>query len=67
MIIPTPNIIAPCAGVGSPFMVAGAPVNGVSGSAAGSAPTGAQLINTVAGTLFLNTGTQVSPTWSAQA
>lgn len=65
-IIATPNVIAPAAGVDSPFRVAGAPVDGVSGSAAGKASTGALLVNTVAGTLFQNTGTISSPTWVAR-
>lgn len=65
-IIETSNIIAPCFGVDTPFRFAGAPVSGTSGTGAGQAPIGAQLINTLTGALFLNTGTVLSPTWTAQ-
>jgi len=66
-VIPTSNVIAGVAGVGSPIRIAGAPVDGTSGTGAGKAPTGAQCINTTAGTLFVNSGSQSSPLWAAQA
>jgi hypothetical protein len=52
-----------CIGDGA-FLIAGAPSNGTSGTYAGIAPKGALLVDTTNGTLYQNTGTQASPTWT---
>lgn len=43
---------------------AGAPSDGTSGTGAGLCDTGSLLINTDDGTIYLNTGTKDSPTWT---
>lgn len=43
---------------------AGAPVNGGSGTFAGTATVGALLVDTTNAILYINTGTQASPTWT---
>lgn len=50
------------AGLGAPLTNAGAPVSGT--TYAGVAAVGAQLIDTTNGKLYINTGTQASPTWT---
>ncbi len=49
-------------GLGTPLMNAGAPVNGT--TFAGIAAVGARLVDTTNGKLYINTGTQASPTWT---
>jgi hypothetical protein len=44
---------------------AGAPTNGTSGSGAGYAGIGSLYINKTSGTMYQNTGTLASPTWTA--
>lgn len=46
-----------------PFSNAGAPVDGTSGTKAGTADKGALLIDTTNANLFVNAGTLSSPTW----
>jgi hypothetical protein len=50
------------AGLGAPLQNAGAPVNGT--TFAGIAAVGALLIDTTNAKLYINTGTQASPTWT---
>ena len=50
-------------GTYGPLRTSGAPVNGVSGSHVGAA-TGATLVRTDTGVLYVNTGTAASPTWT---
>lgn len=45
---------------------AGDPTDGASGTGAGWAGVGSLYVNTTAGTLFQNTGTKASPTWSTR-
>jgi hypothetical protein len=47
-----------------PISNAGAPTSGTSGTGAGSAPKGSLLNDTTNGVLYMNTGTQASPTWT---
>ena len=47
-----------------PSTNAGAPVNGAGGTLAGMAGKGALLVDTTNARLFINTGTQASPTWT---
>lgn len=47
------------------FKVAGAPVNGTSGTFAGVAAKGTLLSDTTNALLYINTGTLASPTWTA--
>ena len=47
-----------------PFVNAGAPTNGTSGTLAGFAAKGALLIDTTNAFLYINTNTQASPTWT---
>ena len=46
------------------FRFTGAPVDGASGTRAGSAGLGSLLIRTDTGVLYINTGTLASPTWT---
>jgi len=45
----------------------GVPVNGISGTGAGSFDTGTMIINTANGDLYANTGTKASPVWALVA
>lgn len=45
---------------------AGVPANGTSGTGAGWAGIGTLYINRTAGTLYQNTGTKASPTWTSR-
>jgi hypothetical protein len=47
-----------------PYLNAGAPTNGTSGTHAGAAVPGALLSDTTNGKLYVNTNTQASPTWT---
>jgi hypothetical protein len=47
------------------FVNAGAPTNWTSGTLAGIATVGSQVIDTTNGVTYLNTGTAASPTWQA--
>jgi len=47
--------------------VSGVPTNGTSGTLAGVAAAGGICQNTATGTLYHNTGTISSPTWTAYA
>lgn len=55
----TPNV--PSIGI---MYVAGAPVNGTSGTYAGVARKGSLLVDTTNAVLYINTNTQASPTWT---
>lgn len=46
------------------YNVAGAPVDGTSGTFAGVAAKGAILTDTTNGIAYINTGTQASPVWT---
>lgn len=48
------------------FAAAGVPTDGTTGTGAGWAGTGSLYVNTTAGTLYQNTGTKASPTWTAR-
>ena len=48
------------------FAGAGNPTNGTSGTGAGWAGIGSLYVNATSGTLFQNTGTKASPTWSTR-
>ena len=50
-------------GLGTPLLFAGTPVDGTSGTEAGVAAVGAELIDTTTGTRYKNANTQASPTW----
>ncbi len=54
--------LLPGSGLDAPLLNAGAPVNGT--THAGVAAVGALLIDTTNARLFINTGTQASPTWT---
>jgi hypothetical protein len=63
-ITPRSNVIA-----GAEYRVhqiAGAPVNGTSGTLAGTAIIGALLIDITGALLYQNVGTKASPTWQAR-
>jgi hypothetical protein len=47
-----------------PYLNAGAPTNGTSGTLFGTAAVGALLVNTLTGKLYVNSGTVASPTWT---
>lgn len=47
-----------------PFVNAGAPTNGASGTQFGVAAKGALLIDSTNAKLYINTGTLASPTWT---
>jgi hypothetical protein len=67
VIAPTFVIGDPAGGVvGTPLTNAGAPANGVvgTGTYAGSAAPGAQLVDTTNKILYINTNTTASPTWT---
>jgi hypothetical protein len=52
-------------GLGQPFSLAGAPTSGASGSYLGRAAVGSQLIDTVAGKLYIATvATPSTVTWT---
>ena len=51
-------------GLHKPLIIDIAPVDGTSGTFAGICPTGAQVISTLTAKLYVNTGTQSSPTWT---
>ena len=46
------------------FSTDAAPTDGTTGSFAGFAPKGAQLVDETSGVRYVNTGTQASPVWS---
>lgn len=46
------------------YLNAGAPTSGGSGTFVNIAPVGALLIDTTNAKLYINTGTQASPTWT---
>ena len=46
-----------------PFVSAGAPTDGASGTEAGVAAVGALLIDATNANLYINAGTQASPAW----
>ena len=46
-----------------PFVLAGVPVDGTSGTQAGVAEKGAIVIDTTNGKLYVNGNTKASPTW----
>lgn len=50
-----------------PWYGNGAPTNGTSGTYAGQIPKGATYQDMTNGVLYVNTGTQASPTYTAQA
>lgn len=54
----------PIEGVVGILRVAGAPVDGTSGSFAGKAAKGCLLVDTTNAILYINTNTQASPTWT---
>ena len=64
----TLSIIDPVLGAvavpGLPYTNAGAPTSGASGTFAGLASKGALLVDITNATLYQNTGTQASPTWT---
>ena len=64
-VMPGPETWASREGYGL-FVNAGAPTNGVSGTLAGTAEKGALLIDSSAGTLYQNTNSKASPTWTAR-
>lgn len=49
------------------FVNSGAPTNGTSGTLANIAPVGSELVDTTTGYRYVNTGTAVSPTWTASS
>lgn len=49
------------------FIHAGVPVDGTSGTFAGFAPPGAELIDTTGADTYQNTNTLASPTWTLMA
>ena len=58
------NVIEGFAGVGNALQFNGVPVSGASGTMVNRAPKGAQLVNSATGIMYVNTGTQASPTWT---
>src|SRR5215467_4243923 len=49
------------------FTTSGVPVNGTSGTLAGFAGPGSQLWDLTGKTMYVNTGTKASPTWTVDA
>lgn len=64
MAVIEPGRVIEGSGLDAPLRNAGAPTNGTSGTYAGIAAVGAQLINTTNGVIYSNTGSQASPTWT---
>lgn len=46
------------------FVLAGAPVDGTSGTEAGVAGKGSLVVDSTGGKLYINTNTKASPTWT---
>lgn len=62
--IPAFSVTHAFAGGTSPNIVVATTVPGVAGTFAGKAPKGAQYTDTTNGKLYINTGTQNTPTWT---